>query len=107
MPALLQQGTLARGRRIPGCFVRLSGILNDSRFFGQYPDAAQSRRSHGLESVEAIAAVEGINMIAYRHSNLSARLGVHLQLEHPTSKAAVRRIAVACGALGKLARGSA
>ena len=36
------------------------------------------------------AAVEGIDMIAYGHSDLSARLGVHLQLEHPTFKAAVQ-----------------
>ncbi|HVC62034.1 MAG TPA: aldolase/citrate lyase family protein [Acetobacteraceae bacterium] len=61
----------------------------------------------GLENVEAIAAVEGIDMIAYGHSDLSARLGVHLQLEHPIFKAAVRRIAEACNAHGKLARGSA
>ena len=61
----------------------------------------------GLENVEAIAAVEGIDMIAYGHSDLTARLGVHLQLEHPTFKAAVRRIAQACNAHGKLARGSA
>jgi len=61
----------------------------------------------GLENVEAIAAVEGIDMIAYGHSDLSARLGVHLQLEHPAFKAAVRRIAEACGAHGKLCRGSA
>src|SRR5258708_12600241 len=61
----------------------------------------------GLENVEAIAAVEGIDMIAYGHSDLSARLGVHLQLEHPTFKAAVRRIAEACNAHGKLARGPA
>src|ERR1700755_2171238 len=61
----------------------------------------------GLENVEAIAAVEGMDMIAYGHSDLSARLGVHLQLEHPTFKAAVRRIADACNAHGKLARGSA
>jgi 2-keto-3-deoxy-L-rhamnonate aldolase RhmA len=61
----------------------------------------------GLENVEAIAAVDGIDMIAYGHSDLSARLGVHLQLEHPTFKAAVRRIADACNKHGKLARGSA
>ena len=47
----------------------------------------------GLENVEAIAVVDGIDMIAYGHSDLSARLGIHLQLEHPTFKAAVRRIA--------------
>ena len=61
----------------------------------------------GLENVEEIAAVEGIDMIAYGHSDLSAQLGVHLDLEHPTFKAAVRRIAAACNAHGKLARGSA
>ncbi len=41
----------------------------------------------GLENVEVIAAVEGIDMIAYGHSDPGARLGVHLQLEHPTFKA--------------------
>jgi 2-keto-3-deoxy-L-rhamnonate aldolase RhmA len=61
----------------------------------------------GLENVEAIAAVEGIDMVAYGHSDLSARLGVHLDLEHPSFKAAVRRIAEACNKHGKLARGSA
>jgi 2-keto-3-deoxy-L-rhamnonate aldolase RhmA len=61
----------------------------------------------GLENVEEIAAVEGIDLIAYGHSDLSAQLGVHLDLEHPTFKAAVRRIAAAaCNAHGKLARGS-
>jgi 4-hydroxy-2-oxoheptanedioate aldolase len=62
---------------------------------------------HGASDLEAIAAWEGIDMIACGHSDLSARLCVHLQLEHPTFKAAVRRIAQACNAHGKLARGSA
>ena len=61
----------------------------------------------GLENVEAIAAVEGIDMIAYGHSDLSAQLGVHLDLEHPKFKAAMRRIVEACVKHGKLARGSA
>jgi 2-keto-3-deoxy-L-rhamnonate aldolase RhmA len=61
----------------------------------------------GLENVEQIAAVDGIDMIAYGHSDLSAQLGVHLDLEHPKFKAAVRRIVAACNAHGKLARGSA
>jgi 2-keto-3-deoxy-L-rhamnonate aldolase RhmA len=39
-------------------------------------------------------------MIAYGHSDLSAQLGVHLNFEHPTFKAAVRRIAAACNAHG-------
>ena len=38
---------------------------------------------------------------------LSARLGMNLQLEHPPFRTAVRRIAEACQAHGKLCRGSA
>ena len=60
----------------------------------------------GLDNVNSIAAVEGIDMIAYGHSDLSARLGVHLELEHPRFKAAVSKIAEACNKHGKLARGS-
>jgi HpcH/HpaI aldolase/citrate lyase family len=37
----------------------------------------------GLDNVEAIVAVEGIDMIAYGHSDLSARLVIHLELGHP------------------------
>ncbi len=61
----------------------------------------------GLANVDEIAAVEGIDMIAYGHSDLSAKLGIHLQLDHPRFKAAVRQIADACNKHGKLARGSA
>jgi len=61
----------------------------------------------GLANVDEIAAVQGIDMIGYGHSDLSARLGVHLQLEHPTFKAAVRKIVEACVKHGKIARGSA
>jgi 2-keto-3-deoxy-L-rhamnonate aldolase RhmA len=61
----------------------------------------------GLENVDAIAAVEGIDMIAYGHSDLSAKLGIHLQLDHPRFKAVVRDIAETCKKHGKLARGSA
>jgi 2-keto-3-deoxy-L-rhamnonate aldolase RhmA len=44
----------------------------------------------GLENVEAIAAVEGIDMLAHGHSDLSAALGIHLQLDHPRFKEVVR-----------------
>src|ERR1043166_3410549 len=61
----------------------------------------------GLENVEKIAAVEGIDMIAYGHSDLSGALGIHLQLDHPKMKEAISRIVSACRKHGKLARGSA
>ena len=44
------------------------------------------RFARGPGDVEEIAAVEGIDMIAYGHSDLSAQLGVHLDLEHRPSK---------------------
>ncbi len=52
----------------------------------------------GIENVEAITAVEGMNMLTCGHSDLSTRLGVHPKLEHPRLKAGVRRIAVTCNA---------
>jgi 2-keto-3-deoxy-L-rhamnonate aldolase RhmA len=61
----------------------------------------------GLKNVDEIAAVEGIDMIAYGHSDLSGALGIHLQLDHPRFKEAMRRIVDACKKHGKLARGSA
>ena len=61
----------------------------------------------GLANVDAIAAVAGIDMIAYGHSDLSAKLGIHLQLDHPRFKAVVAEIAATCKKHGKLARGSA
>ena len=38
------------------------------------------------DRVREIAAVPGIDMIAYGHSDLSAQLGVHLDLEHPRTQ---------------------
>jgi 2-keto-3-deoxy-L-rhamnonate aldolase RhmA len=69
---------------------RSSGHLNSSRFLDGVLKLHMQVLHMGLEHVEAIAAVEGIDMIAYGHSDPGAQLGVHLQLEHPTFKAAVR-----------------
>jgi len=53
-------------RRIPGCFARSLGRLN-------YSLKPHKHLAHmGLENVEAIAAVEHIDMIAYGHSDLRA-----------------------------------
>jgi 2-keto-3-deoxy-L-rhamnonate aldolase RhmA len=61
----------------------------------------------GLKNVDEIAAVDGIDMIAYGHSDLSAQLGIHLQLDHPRFKEAMQKIVDACTKHGKLCRGSA
>jgi 2-keto-3-deoxy-L-rhamnonate aldolase RhmA len=51
----------------------------------------------GLKNVDAIAAVEGIDMLAYGHSDLSGAPGIHLQLDHPRFKDVVRTIAESVG----------
>ena len=62
----------------------------------------------GLKNVEAIAAVEGIDMIAYGHSDLSGALGIHLQLDHPRFKEAVRSTSsTPAGSTASSPRGSA
>jgi 2-keto-3-deoxy-L-rhamnonate aldolase RhmA len=78
-------------------------------FFGNSSEDAAARVPDVSvrERIVRQYAIAGIDMIAYGHSDLSAQLGVHLDLEHPTFKAAVPRIAAACNAHGKLARGSA
>ena len=94
-------GPPAAFRFKPPAHAEAQALLNDEVLV-----VAMIESREALSNIEAIAAVDGIDMIAYGHSDLSARLGVHLQLEHPTFKAAVRRIAEACRAYGKLARGS-
>jgi hypothetical protein len=75
------------------CYAQSSGRLNDSRLL----DRALNPHKHAvhidLEHVMAIAAVGGVDMIADGHSDLSARLGAHLHLEHPTFRVGVSRIA--------------
>ena len=52
-------------------------------------------------------AVNLVIMIAYGHSDLSAALGIHLQLDHPRFKETMQKIVDACKKHGKLCRGSA
>ena len=87
-------------------YVSVNDLQGEIRTEASGFDYRMIDHEHGAFDLEAIAAVAGIDMIAYGHSDLSARLGVDLQLGHKTFKAAVRRIAEACNAHGKLARGS-
>ena len=100
IPGILDQG-------IMGIQVSEVETVEEARAVVRLAKYPSIESLEGLENVEEIAAVEGIDMIAYGHSDLSAQLGVHLNLEHPNFQAAVRRIAAACNAHGKLARGSA
>ena len=56
-----------------------------------------------LESVEAIAAVPGVDLLFVGPNDLSASLGVFRQFDHPDYLAAVRRILQAARGAGKAA----
>jgi 2-keto-3-deoxy-L-rhamnonate aldolase RhmA len=55
----------------------------------------------GLDNVEEIAAVEGIDVIQPSHNDLTVALGIPDQYEHPAYKAALRKVADACRKHGK------
>ena len=55
----------------------------------------------GLENIDEILAIEGIDVVHFGQNDLSAALGVPEQFEHPTYKAALHRVAEACRRHGK------
>ena len=54
----------------------------------------------GVENIDAIAAVSGIDMILEGAIDLSQSLGVPGQSQHPAVQAAIRRVAASCAAQG-------
>ena len=57
---------------------------------------AQVETVRGLENVETIAAVDGIDVIWIGQADLTSSLGIPGQYAHPTFQKAVERIAAAC-----------
>ncbi|NYT60586.1 aldolase [Alcaligenaceae bacterium] len=57
--------------------------------------------SQGLESAEAIAAVEGVDMLFIGTNDLCASLGIPGQLDHPSIQEAYSRTLAACQKHGK------
>jgi len=64
---------------------------------------AQIETVEGLDSVEAIAATPNIDVIWLGHFDLTNFMGIPGQFQHPDYLAAVRRIAAAAKANGKVA----
>ncbi len=58
---------------------------------------AQIETAAGLESVEAIAAVPGIDVLWIGHNDLTASLGIPGEFTHPRYLSAVDRVLAACG----------
>jgi 2-keto-3-deoxy-L-rhamnonate aldolase RhmA len=64
---------------------------------------AQIETAAGLEEVEAIAAVGGLDVLWVGHFDLTASLGIPGQFTHPAYQEAVRRVLAACARHGKAA----
>ena len=65
---------------------------------------AQIETARGIENVEAIAAVEGIDVLWIGHNDLSNSLGIPGQFEHPDYLRAIERFFAACERHGKRGR---
>ena len=74
-----------------------NAAMNDSLFL-----AAMVESKRGLENIEAIAAVRGIDMLFVGAGDLSTDLGLPGQVDHPEMQAAFRRVLAAAQAHGKI-----
>ncbi len=63
---------------------------------------AQIETATGVENVEAIAAVEGIDVLWIGHFDLSISLGIPAQFDHPDFTAAVDRVLAAAQSHDKI-----
>jgi 2-dehydro-3-deoxyglucarate aldolase/4-hydroxy-2-oxoheptanedioate aldolase len=59
--------------------------------------------SRGIENVEGIAALDGIDVLWIGHFDLTNSMGIPAQFEHPAYQAAVDRVLEACRKNGKAA----
>lgn len=64
---------------------------------------AQIETVPGLDNLDAIAAVEGIDVLWIGHNDLTTSMGIPGQFEHPRYLDAVRRVVDACRRFGKAA----
>jgi len=96
-----------RGRRgLATGGIRASGYGHDTKgYFAGIPNRqmimAQIETKGGLEAVEKIAAVDGVDVLFVGPNDLSAALGHLGEGDHPTVRAAIDRIVAAAKAKGK------
>jgi 2-dehydro-3-deoxyglucarate aldolase/4-hydroxy-2-oxoheptanedioate aldolase len=64
---------------------------------------AQIETAHGLENVDPIAAVDGVDALWIGQYDLTTSLGIPGQFDHPEFQVATRRVVEACRRHGKVA----
>jgi len=64
---------------------------------------AQIETVSGVEQVDAIAGVDGIDVLWIGHFDLTTSMGIPGQFDHPDYQAAVDRVIAACARHGKAA----
>jgi 2-keto-3-deoxy-L-rhamnonate aldolase RhmA len=67
------------------------------------PIIAQIETAAGVEHIDSILAVKGVDGVFMGPYDLSGSYGILGQFEHPTMRAAYRRVLAACRRTGKLA----
>ena len=55
----------------------------------------------GIDDIEAIAALDGVDGIWIGHFDLSVAMGIPAKFDHPRFQAAMQRVAAACAQHGK------
>jgi 2-dehydro-3-deoxyglucarate aldolase/4-hydroxy-2-oxoheptanedioate aldolase len=63
---------------------------------------AQIETAAGIENLDAIAAVEGIDVLWIGHFDLTNSLGIPAQFDHPRFKQSVERVLEACREHGRI-----
>ena len=64
---------------------------------------AQIETTAGLDNVDAIAAVDGIDVLWIGQTDLTASLGIPFEFDHPDYLAAIKAVVAACDRHGKTA----
>lgn len=63
----------------------------------------QIETPEAVEAANAIAAIEGVDVLFVGPSDLSFSMGIHRQVDHPDFRSAIKRVVQACAEHGKKA----
>jgi len=108
-----QARSIVASAKYPPLGVRGFGLVYEDQFEGDDVGATISRHNErtlviaqietalGAQNVEAIANVDGVDVLWIGHFDLTSSLGIPGELDHPLYREAVDKIARACHEAGK------